>query len=206
MVIIRDAEDYPVRTCLSCSFFIYSNVGLQIHVRDNGSVWHTSFELPCPTSASQQGLLPVFLAQMPSEGGNGGQYLVIAQGLFAEAPPGVTLPEADVFPLLGPMGGGTEIMLQVHKSWFAICQALQPSILHRQFTLGLLATAFALQTLSKTKCLPLWCNCLAMPILSSTHDNRLHSYTQPCFLHLCLQSDTLQEADLSETIGHYHGL
>lgn len=43
-----------------------------------------------------------------------GQWLVIAQGAYTAAPASNSLPDIDVYPLLGPMGGGTEIMLQVN--------------------------------------------------------------------------------------------
>lgn len=42
-----------------------------------------------------------------------GQWAVIAQGAYTAAPLSAALPDIDVYPLLGPMGGGTEVMLEV---------------------------------------------------------------------------------------------
>lgn len=39
--------------------------------------------------------------------------MVLAQGPYTTVPAGPPLPDVDVYPLLGPMGGGTTIMLQV---------------------------------------------------------------------------------------------
>ena len=41
------------------------------------------------------------------------QWAIVAQGAYAAAPVNVALPEIDVYPLLGPVGGGTEVMLEV---------------------------------------------------------------------------------------------
>ena len=93
---------------------------LQNHVSDNGTVWETSYEITCSATPTWQGQLPVFLTQLPAESGSDAQYIVTAQGEYAESPASSTVPEADVFPLLGPMGGGTEIMLQV-RSFLMLC-------------------------------------------------------------------------------------
>ncbi len=42
-----------------------------------------------------------------------GRYVVLAQGPYTAVPTGSPLPDIDVYPLLGPMGGGTTVMLQV---------------------------------------------------------------------------------------------
>ena len=42
-----------------------------------------------------------------------GRYVVLAQGPYTAVPAGPPLPDIDVYPLLGPMGGGTTVMLQV---------------------------------------------------------------------------------------------
>ena len=49
---------------------------------------------------------------------------MIAQGAYATAPANEALPDMDVYPLLGPMGGGTEIVLEVS------CRVFFTSILH----------------------------------------------------------------------------
>ena len=43
-----------------------------------------------------------------------GQYIVLAQGPYTSTAAGIALPDVDMDPLLGPMGGGTTVMLQVH--------------------------------------------------------------------------------------------
>lgn len=50
-----------------------------------------------------------------------GQWAVVAQGAYAAAPANeaLPLPDMDVYPLLGPMGGGTEIILEVSSTAFA---------------------------------------------------------------------------------------
>lgn len=50
---------------------------------------------------------PIYLA---------GEWAVIAQGAYAAAPLQAALPDIDVYPLLGPMGGGTEVVLEVRCS------------------------------------------------------------------------------------------
>ena len=45
-----------------------------------------------------------------------GQWAVVAQGAYAAAPLKAALPDMTVYPLLGPMGGGTEVMLEVRCS------------------------------------------------------------------------------------------
>ena len=45
-----------------------------------------------------------------------GEWAVIAQGAYAAAPLQAALPNVDVYPLLGPMGGGTEVVLEVRCS------------------------------------------------------------------------------------------
>ena len=98
---------------------------LQNHVQDNGSVWRTSYEITCSAPSAGDNQLPVFLAQPPDEGNTGRQYIVLAQGTYTQSPGGGVLPEADVFPLLGPMGGGTEVMLQVSS------KTAPPSLTHQ---------------------------------------------------------------------------
>ena len=41
---------------------------------------------------------------------------MIAQGAYAAAPSAEAAADIDVYPLLGPMGGGTEVQLQVSCS------------------------------------------------------------------------------------------
>ena len=47
-----------------------------------------------------------------------GQWAVVAQGAYTAAPVSKALRDIDVYPLLGPMGGGTEIMLEVSCAVF----------------------------------------------------------------------------------------
>lgn len=110
---------------------------LQNHVQDNGSVWRTSYDITCTAPSGGDNQLPVFLAQIPDEGNTGSQYIVLAQGTYTQSPGSAVLPEADVFPLLGPMRGSTEVMLQVSS------KTVPPSLTHqleltRSFMLALL--------------------------------------------------------------------
>ena len=89
---------------------------LQNHLWDNGSVWKTSYAITCSAPPAGDRQLPVFLAELPAEGNAGRQYIALAQGTYTQSPGSAEVPEADVFPLLGPMGGGTEVMLQVSSS------------------------------------------------------------------------------------------
>lgn len=60
-----------------------------------------------------------------------GQWAVVAQGAYAAAPADVALPlpDMDVYPLLGPMGGGTEIILEVSCSAFVLAYCMHPCCL-----------------------------------------------------------------------------
>ncbi|KAL3145145.1 hypothetical protein ABBQ38_001747 [Trebouxia sp. C0009 RCD-2024] len=85
-----------------------------VYLHSNESVSEVVFELSCPAAEEDAGLLPVFVAQMPAQESQPGQWAVVAQGAYAAAPADVALPlpDMDVYPLLGPMGGGTEIILE----------------------------------------------------------------------------------------------
>ena len=47
--------------------------------------------------------------------------MVVAQGPYKTAPDDAALPDINVYPLLGPMGGGTTVMIQVRKTIAELC-------------------------------------------------------------------------------------
>ncbi|KAL0019979.1 hypothetical protein WJX79_005353 [Trebouxia sp. C0005] len=79
------------------------------YLNDDGSLASLVYKISCPAPQDQPDLLPAFLAELP------GRYVVLAQGPYIAVPAGLPLPDVDVYPLLGPMGGGTTVMLQGDK-------------------------------------------------------------------------------------------
>lgn len=83
-------------------------------------------------SAQEQDVVDCW--QYPMRTDPAGQYLILAQGPYTAAPAVAALPDVDVFPLLGPMGGGTTVMLQVCTTctslqmFGAVCQCRSPVI------------------------------------------------------------------------------
>ncbi|KAL0046818.1 hypothetical protein WJX82_010658 [Trebouxia sp. C0006] len=86
-----------------------------VYLNDDGTVASLSYEISCPAPQYQPDLLPAFLAELPSQNAEPGRYVVLAQGPYTTLPTGSPLPDIDVYPLLGPMGGGTTVMLQGDK-------------------------------------------------------------------------------------------
>ncbi|DBA75632.1 TPA: hypothetical protein ACH3X2_009068 [Trebouxia sp. C0005] len=85
------------------------------YLNDDGSLASLVYKISCPAPQDQPDLLPAFLAELPGQNAEPGRYVVLAQGPYIAVPAGLPLPDVDVYPLLGPMGGGTTVMLQGDK-------------------------------------------------------------------------------------------